>query len=338
MKRQMATALLVVAALAAWAAPAIAATAGASEEAATPCSGKITELEPENIWSGPPPGMDGWEGALDLPVQESWAPDGKHIFNVTTPTYQAFLPARECASGAAVLVAPGGGFRLLAIHNEGTDVARWLAAHGIAAFVLKYRLVQYEKPALNQPIRRQVPEGAESRLAIADGRETLRLIRAQAARFAVDPGRVGAIGFSAGGHLVMMLGLDEVEANRPNFIGNIYGALFRKTLPALPPANLPYPPGTPEEIWLRPAPVPAPGAVPPVFMAIAQDDLAVKLGFDALEQALDQAGYRSEVHRYLKGGHGFGMRKQGLTSDRFIDQFHGWMDAIGMLKPAAKAE
>lgn len=315
----------------------------ASTLAATPgdgdaCAGKITVQEPENVWAGTPPGMDEWPGKLDKPVSESWAADGNHLFNVTTPTWQAYLPAPECATGAAILVVPGGGFRLLAINHEGRDVARWLAQHGIAAFALKYRLVQYENPSIEQTYRRELPDKAAGAAALADAQETMRLIRDQASRFGIDADRVGAIGFSAGGQVVLTLGLDEVEERRPAFIGNIYGAFFHKEMPPFPPANLPYPPGTPDEIWLRPEPVPAPGALPPIFMAVAQDDRAVKTGFDAVERALADAGYRPEVHRYLKGGHGFGVRPQGLTSDHFIDQFRDWLDVIGMLdaKDAAK--
>jgi len=308
------------------------ATPVAAQDAAQ-CAARVTELAPEAIWNGEAPGMAEWGGVLDVPVSESATPDGRNIFNVIRPTYQAFLPDPQCATGAAVLVVPGGGFRLVAIQHEGTDVARWLAARGIAAFVVKYRTVQYAEPSLQQPIRRQLPQDVIAEAGTADAREALRLVREQADRFAIDPERTGAIGFSAGGHVVVTLGMDEVEERRPDFVGNIYGALFAQQFPALPPANLPYPPGTPDEIWLRPAPTPAPGALPPFFMAMAQDDVTVRLGFDTLAAALTEAGYRPETHLYLRGGHGFGMMQRGLSTDLFIEEFHAWMAALGVIAP-----
>lgn len=308
--------------------------AAASEApTAAACAAGVTVAPPEPVWRGAPAGPTDWGGRLGQPVTESRAADGLHLFNVTTPTYEAFLPAPGCATGAAVMVAPGGGFWLLAIENEGRDVAHWLAARGIAAFVLKYRLVQYDKPYIGMKERRTLPDGVAAAAAVADGRETLRLIRAQASRFAIDPARVGAIGFSAGGHLVMTLMLDQ-PATRPAFVGNIYGAFFQTTMPAFPAAQLPRPADAPKEFWLGPEPEPAPGALPPLFMAIAQDDRAVRIGFDDLELALRNAGYRPELHRYAKGGHGFGMRKQGLTSDGFMDDFRLWLQQNGLLAAA----
>ena len=300
------------------------------------CAAGVVEQTPRPIWPGIPPGMAEWGGVLDVPVTESATPDGRNIFNVTTPTWQAFLPDLACANGAAVLVVPGGGFRLVAIRHEGTEVARWLAARGIAAFVVKYRTVQYAEPSLEQPVRRQLPLAVQAEAGTADTREALRLLREQAAGLGIDPARTGAIGFSAGGHVVVSLGMDADQARRPAFVGNIYGALFVDDLPALPPANLPYPPGTPSEVWLRPPPTPAPGALPPFFMAMAQDDRAVSTGFHAMAQALAEAGYLPETHLYVRGGHGFGMNRRGLSTDLFIAEFHAWLAALGVVSPEAE--
>lgn len=321
--------------LAASAAALAASTPALAADGRADCSAGVTSHAPVPVWQGTPPGMESWGGLLDVPVSESSSEDGNNLFNITAPTYEAYLPAPACATGAAVLVVPGGGFRLVAINHEGRDVARWLAKHGVAAFVLKYRTVQYENPSVEQPVRRPVSQEVASQAGTADAKETLRLIRAQAGRFGIDPSRTGAIGFSAGGHIVSTLGIDPVEDQRPAFVGNIYGAFFGAEFPQLPPANLPYPEGTPEEIWLRPAPTPAPGALPPFFMAMAQDDVAVSLGFRPMLEAFYEAGYLPETHLYMRGGHGFGMMDNGLTSDLFIDQFHAWMDALGMLDGSA---
>lgn len=301
------------------------------------CISSGTSLPAERLWAGSPPGMESWGGRLDQPVAESATPDGNNLFNVTDPTLEAFLPDPRCATGAAVLVVPGGGFRLVAINHEGRDVARWLAARGVAAFVLKYRVVQYAEPSLTQPVRRQLPLDVISQAAMTDARRAMELLRSRSGEFAIDPSRIGAIGFSAGGHVVSMLGLDPDQARRPAFVGNIYGALFLDQLPEIPPANLPPPPGSAEEPWLRPPPTPAPGALPPFFLAMAQDDRSVALGFRQFFDHLWDAGYRPETHLYLKGGHGFGMKRQGLTSDHFIEQYYSWMGALGLLRQTADA-
>ena len=294
--------------------------------AASPTLAAPRVLPAEAVWP------DGVPGEA-VSVQEQ--ADADTVWNVTTPSYQAFLPQRGKGKGAAVIVAPGGGFRHLSIHKEGTQVAEWLAARGIAAFVLKYRLVprlpgetaEAQRSRLNASMR---DEDRGTRAA-EDGVQALRLIRARAARYGVDPNRIGVVGFSAGGHVAGMMALANV-AERPNFVGLIYGMPFVTPPPALPAANLPWPPGTPAEVWLRPAPTPAPGALPPHFMVMAQDDVIAGTGFRAYYEALYTAGYLPEVHLYEKGGHGFGMKPQGRSSDRWIEQFYAWIEARGLLK------
>ena len=127
--------------------------------------------------------------------------------------------------------------------------------------------------------------------------------------------------------------------NRADFAGIIYGAPFLRKLPDLPPANLPPAPGTPVEPWLAPPPVPAPGALPPLFLAMAQDDVLVSKGFRDFYSGLYAAGYRPELHLYYRGKHGFGMTPQGSTSDHWIDEFQWWLEAQGLAalaKPAVK--
>lgn len=308
----------------------------AQEGWATPCEDGIASAGQERLWDGPVPGMSDWAGILDAPVEESSTPDGNNLFNVTDPTLEAFLPHPGCATGAAVLVVPGGGFRLVAISHEGRQVGQWLARRGIAAFVLKYRTVQYAEPSLAQPVRRQLPMTVMSQAAMEDAYRAMAIIRSRAGIYGLAPERIGALGFSAGGHVVSMLSLDPDATRRPAFTGVIYGALFNEDFPALPPANHPPAPGEPEEPWLRGPPTPAPGRLPPLFLAIAQDDVAVMLGFRTFYERLYESGYRPETHLYARGGHGFGMTAQGLTSDRWIEQFHDWLRVEGMIPANAR--
>jgi len=300
-----------------------------------PAAEGVSVLAPVAVWPKGAPQEPGWPGKIAEPVTEEVREDG-HLFNVTVPTYQAFLPPAGKANGAAVIVAPGGGFRLLAMQGEGVAVAQWLAAHGVAAFVLKYRLIQSPRGETNEAMRKRVnaslAPGVGGNPGVADGLEALRVIRARAGEYAIDPQRIGAVGFSAGGHVAGMMALAARPEDRPNFAGLIYGMPFVSPLPALPPANLPYPPGTPREVWLQPPAKPAPGRLPPQFMALAQDDLVAGLGFRAYYDALYEAGYRPEMHLYQRGGHGFGARFIGGTTDHWLDEFLWWIEGEGLTK------
>lgn len=294
----------------------------------------VRVMAPRAVWPADAPEIPGWPGKAQVPVSEDLRDGGKTLWNVTEPSFQAFLPAPGKATGAAVIVAPGGGFRLLAIETEGNQVAQWLAEHGVAAFVLKYRLVQILPGETNEAMRARVnatmKPGVGGEPGVADGLETLRLLRADAARYGIDPQRIGVVGFSAGGHVAGMMAAASVVEDRPNFAGLIYGMPF--VSPEIPPANLPYPPGTPEEPWLRPPAKPAPGRLPPLFMATAQDDVVAGLGFRQFYDRLWNAGYQPETHLYQRGGHGFGARTLNGTTDHWMDEFLWWIEGEGFTK------
>lgn len=293
------------------------------------------------IWPKGAPVVADWPGRVSGAVKEEFQSGGADewsdsVWNVTEPSLQPFLPDRDKATGAAVIVAPGGGFRLLSIRKEGTAVAQWLADHGVAAFVLTYRTIQKMPGESAEAMRVRI--NADPRLAngvsgapgVADGLEALRIVRARAGEWGIDPHRVGVVGFSAGGHVAGMMALAPAQADRPDFAGLIYGVPFLNPLPPLPDANLPWPPGTQKEPWLRPKPTAAPGALPPMFMAMAQDDVLVGDGLRAFYDTLFKSGYRPELHIYAWGSHGFGVKPQGSTSDRWIDEFRGWIAAQGL--------
>lgn len=261
-------------------------------------------------------------------VPESWArlighfPDGSTMDariarNVAEPTMTPVLPDPAKATGAAVVVAPGGAFLSLSMDSEGFDVARRLADRGIAAFVLKYRL--NPTPADNDAFMRVVGErmgaairdrataGIDEPRAYQDALQALKLVRAGGARWHVDPARVGIIGFSAGAMTALQSVLTGQKETRPGFVGFIYGPMLPVTVP--------------------------PGA-PPLFAALALDDpLFGRQGFGVVE-AWRKAGVPVEFHAYERGDHGFGVGKPGTTTTEVIPGFIAWMTMHGWLKAA----
>jgi len=251
---------------------------------------------------------------------EAWHSQYGSVFarNVTVATLTPFLPDPAKATGTAVIVAPGGGFRTLSMENEGWDVARALAAQGVAAFVLKYRLNQtpQDMAGFEASMRamfsgaarppRPAPEAAIAALApqIADARAAFALIRSRAKEWHVSPDRVGMIGFSAGAMLTMATTLAGEDA-KPAFIGDIYGPLTAVTVPANAPA---------------------------LFVALAADDpLFGDSGFGLIE-SWKAAKRPVEFHLYEQGGHGFGMYKKPTTSTGWFDAFSRWLGMHGYLE------
>jgi acetyl esterase/lipase len=253
---------------------------------------------------------------------ESWHRQYGSAFarNVTVATLTPYLADPAKATGAAVIVAPGGGFRTLSMENEGSQVAQALAARGVSAFVLKYRLNQtppdlaeFQRPATTTsagppPPRQMTPEAMTASLApqIADARAAFALVRARGAEWGVDADRIGMVGFSAGAMLTMATALAGDDA-RPAFIGNIYGPL---------------------------GPVTVPTDAPPLFVALAVDDpLFPNAGFGLIE-SWRTARRPVEFHYYEQGGHGFGMYPKETTSTGWFDAFVRWIGMHGMLSAA----
>jgi len=245
-------------------------------------------------------------------ADEAWHSQYGSMFarNVSIATLTPFLPSKARATGAAVIVAPGGGFRTLSMENEGWQVAKALADKGVAAFVLKYRLnptppdmAGFEEsmrqmfsgtarrpPATTDPSQALAPQ-------IADASAAFTLIRARAKEWNVDPSKVGMIGFSAGAMLTMSTTLYGKEAN-PAFIGNIYGPLSAVTVPA---------------------------NAPPLFIALASDDpFFANAGFGLIE-SWKTAKRPVEFHLYEQGGHGFGMYQKETTSTGWFESFVAWL-------------
>src|SRR5436309_2230863 len=259
-----------------------------------------------NIWPGAAPGSESWtqkeRTAENTPI-------GTVVFNVVTPTLTAHLPERRKATGTGVIIAPGGAFVALAIDLEGNNVARWLQEKGIAAFVLKYRIMEKRQEGI--PSGMNMDEAGK--YGIADGIQALKVVRQHAAEWGVSADRVGLMGFSAGAMVTSGSVLLKDAVARPNFAAMIYGGPFG-VIPAIP------------------------AKLPPMFLTWAQDD-ALALGpVVKFYDALTSAGHKPEVHIFSAGGHGFGMRKQGTSSDHWIDTFYYWLEAQGFTRRAVRSD
>lgn len=240
------------------------------------------------------------------------------VRNVTRPTITPYLPDPAKATGAAVLVAPGGAFMSLSMSSEGEVIARSLADEGIAAFVLKYRLNETprEPKAFMAAMGQRMAQASRSTggteikepRATQDALAGLALVRSRAKEFRIDPARVGMIGFSAGAITTLNAALEGQGEARPAFIGYIYGPMTAVTVPA---------------------------DAPPMFNAIAMDDgLFKKQGFGIVE-AWRNARRPVELHAYESGDHGFASGRPGTTSTGVLPQFVAWLRMRGVLQPEA---
>jgi acetyl esterase/lipase len=257
-----------------------------------------------HLW---PNGAPGFEDRKDIPEQaNSYA-----VKNVNNPSLTVFLPPKEKANGAAVILCPGGGFTELEYVPEGVDAAKYFNSIGVAAFVLKYRLPRESGSVYNLAIQPR-----------QDGQRAMRVVRSRAAEWGVDPNRIGMVGFSAGGEVVSMTAFtdnagdpnasDPIEkvSARPDFISHIY----------------PGPLGIPQTL---------PANAPPDFLLVADDDdhTEATLRIFRLYRA---AKIPAEFHVFAKGGHGFNMgaRSKLTTIKNWPQRFTDWMTDSGYLSPA----
>lgn len=271
------------------------------------------------VWPGAAPGAEQWTQKQT----ESKFGDARIIRNVVSPTLEVYLPEKGAATGTGVIVCPGGAFQFLSIDSEGTQVAKWLASKGVAAFVLRYRLAETAEADLRftfQMMTLLPPlfKSADALLkmmqqhgppAIDDGREALKLLRARAGEFGLKPDRIGILGFSAGGVVATGASTEYGADSRPAFFAAVYPGSWRLAQ-------------VPED-------------APPLFIASANDDGLTQHGAKPLEAAWKAAGKPVEAHYYPTGGHGFGMRKQDKPSDVWAEQLLTWFESLGLLKRKA---
>jgi acetyl esterase/lipase len=268
------------------------------------CSGSAGS-QVVNVWPGVAPESEKWT-QKERTVENT--PLGTVVFNVVTPTLTAYLPERAKATGTGVIIAPGGAFVALAMDLEGNEVARWLQEKGIAAFVLKYRIL--EKRGEGIPSMNMDEAG---QYGIADGIQALKVVRQHAAEWGDSPDRVGFMGFSAGAMVASGALLQKDAPARPSFAAMIYGGPFG-VMPAIP------------------------AKLPPMFLAWAQDDTQAREPVVKFYDALVAAGHKPEAHIFSAGGHGFGLRKHGTSSDHWIEAFYGWLESQGLTRPAGKTD
>jgi acetyl esterase/lipase len=262
--------------------------------------------EPIKLW---PKGAPGAEGSV-TPETVRLSPDGEHILsNIQEPSILPYLPSKDQATGAAVIVAPGGGHSELWMDHEGYAVAEWLSGHGVAAFVLKYRLAKQKDSTYTV-------EDTE----LGDMQRAIRTVRSRSAEWGIDPARIGVMGFSAGGELAALASTrydegtptseDPVEraGSKPNFQALLYPAI-------------------PHDRRLT-------ADTPPAFLACGGNDRPdIAQGLPELYLALTRLHVSAELHIYAGVGHGFGVRKTNPAPvSGWTTLFLEWMNAQGLLK------
>lgn len=260
------------------------------------------------LYPGAAPGSETWTQVESEVVGPK--DDIRRVSNVVKPVLIPYPAPAGKGNGTAMIVCPGGGFRILAVDHEGHEVARWLNSLGVTAFVLKYRVMQTGDEASKEPAVMAERRKTAMAMGVADGEEAVRLVRRRAVEWKIDPHRVGIMGFSAGGYVTVGVTLTSDASARPDFSAPIY-------------------PAVPQELNVT-------AAAPPLFLVHADDDTTVPPSKTSIRlyNAYKDAKLSAELHIYSKGGHGFGMRKKSLPVDSWTDRLHEWLDVQGLLKPA----
>jgi acetyl esterase/lipase len=302
------------------------------------------------IWPGIAPDAQSTSGPeqmgtemKDLVAGRPWV----YVDNVSKPTMTVYPPTGK-NTGVAVVVFPGGGYEVLAIDLEGTEVCDWLTSKGITCVLLKYRVPAeggYPKSA-RYPKSGPYPE---SLLALEDAQRTMGLLRLHAVEWHIDPHKIGVLGFSAGGHLVAAISTHDQkrlyapvdaadkESCRPDFAVALYPghlSLSAAEWDATQGAKkfvVPHAANTDRELTLNPA-IPATRETPPTFLVQAEDDHVDNVD-DALSYyiALKNARVPAEMHVYAHGGHAFGLRRTSDPITGWPALVEVWLATIGMI-------
>src|SRR5437879_2422238 len=256
-----------------------------------------------------PNGAPGSEGKTDKEIVQRGASGERSVYSIHNPSITPYLPPKDKTTGAAVIVIPGGGHRVLAIDHEGYNVAQWLSERGISAFVLKYRLARETNSTYQVEVH-----------ALADTQRAIRLVRSRAREWGIDPARVGVMGFSAGGELAAFASMrfdngvegaaDAVDGqnSRPAFQALIYPGSSRKIEPSKDS--------------------------PPAFLGCAYNDRPdIAEGLAEVYLRFKRAGVPAELHIYGSGGHGFGVRASNRKPvATWLARFEEWLGDNGFLQ------
>jgi len=271
------------------------------------------------IWPGTPP-----DAQFGPAPNTETVPETGEVDNVSRPTMTVYSPKGK-NTGAAVVVFPGGGYQILAIDLEGTEVCDWLTLKGITCVLLKYRVPNtgpHHDDGCNCQMNPKAP------MALEDAQRTMGLVRFHAAEYHIDPHKVGVLGFSAGGHLVADISTHfdkhlypavdaaDKESRRPDFAVALY----------------------PGHLWsshkgfvLNPD-VPVTRRTPPTFLLQAEDDHVDNVNQSLVYYiALKNAGVPVEMHLYAQGGHAFGLRRTKFPITRWPELVETWLGTIGMI-------
>jgi acetyl esterase/lipase len=277
-----------------------------------------------DVWPGPAPddvGIPGQERFLELKVNgkpyEVAGKPTRWLTNVTKPTLTVYRPAKERNAGVAMIICPGGGYHNLGWDVEGEEVAAWLASIGITGLLLKYRCPRRRGDVMGEP-----PLGP-----LKDAQRAVSLVRRRAAEWGIDPGKIGMVGFSAGGHLVGATAtnfekrayapVDDVDAVscRPDFGVMLYSGYFKaKGKDELSPT------------------IQTPAGAPPLFLVHATDDRVSDVEHSVtMYLAMKRAGVPAELHVYATGGHGFAVRPVGHPCAGWTGCCVDWLRERGFL-------
>ena len=248
------------------------------------------------------------------------------ISQVTVPTITAYLPDKEKMTGAAVMVCPGGGYAMLAAGHEGNDIAKWLNDMGVVAFVLKYRL---PNPAI-MTNQQEVP--------LMDAMQGMTLIRQNAAKYGIDPNKIGVMGFSAGGHLASTLathyhrGANASERAKPNFAILMYPVItFGEKAHAGSRKNLLGKlESSPDRVAYYSNELQVSDQTPPTFLVHSENDKTVPVENSiSYYLACLKNNVPTEMHLYPTGGHGYGLRTAKFGSlSTWPDDCKAWLMAL----------
>jgi acetyl esterase/lipase len=257
----------------------------------------LTALHAEEIRLRPdlPAGEELYDPGEKNPHKKS--PAERWVRKVTSPVLEVYPVSH--GNGTAVIVAPGGGFSILAIEHEGRDVARWLNQRGVTAFVLRYRV------GLESGTPGAMDRTASQRAAIEDGLLAIKTVRERAKQWNVNPAKIGIMGFSAGGYLTIGAATQYEAASRPDFAIPIYAVAPQYKVPA---------------------------DAPPLFTAVAFDDNErMTSTATALADNWKKAKLPVELHIFADGGHGFGMNRKGKACDAWITMLEQWIIRHGLI-------
>ncbi|HEY7339082.1 MAG TPA: alpha/beta hydrolase [Bryobacteraceae bacterium] len=262
--------------------------------------GALAQTTVAKLWPNGAPGSENW---TQKEIESNTIAGFRRFRNVVDPSITGYLPFQTTATGAAAIVAPGGAFRVLAFDTEGTTIAEWLRQHGVAAFVLKYRLANTgtaESYTRADADAAGDPPPEIQAMAAADALRAIEIVRQRATEWRVDPAKIGIIGFSAGGYVALQTALHHTSANRPAFVGAIYAS------------------------YMDAAKITVPDDAPPTFFLHAYND-PMSDSTPSLYLAWKAAAKPAELHSYADGGHAFGMPMRGRSTDNWIERFGDWL-------------